>query len=367
MLTHRKNWCRVCGTCLTCPRTRQSQFQRGTCKCEERQASHVPPKRVKSESLLSFRYRHLSAEDIDILEEIRPRFQFPTLPIERALVRANICSTCQQRLRRARLARCRQARPAGPKDSTQAPAESSAASDSDKSVGALLSSTFCAADDAPQNNTPSYSRFGGIGASADAAFQAHRSELRSTFTTSAYQPSAMQLIEKRGGAEQRIAADKAQIDSTAMSAADNTQGSLDWKLRSAAFGGAEMEAAAAPRFQHQCQQQCHFPVVQPLRPHPEPQPREQAGTAPSAFERSDLYEASVEELDATHVDLEESGQMVGDWHRLLPVPNSGSASGYEGMLYDHNASLSTPLFAQRYAQRTLLRAIAPTHAAAVNP
>ncbi|KAI9501609.1 hypothetical protein BX070DRAFT_254146 [Coemansia spiralis] len=51
---------------------------------------------------------HLSAEDIDILEELRPRFKFPTPPIERSLVRANICSTCQQRLRRARLGRQQQ-------------------------------------------------------------------------------------------------------------------------------------------------------------------------------------------------------------------------------------------------------------------
>ncbi|PIA17371.1 hypothetical protein COEREDRAFT_7716 [Coemansia reversa NRRL 1564] len=53
--------------------------------------------------LFSFRYRHLSAEDIDILCELRPKFLFDTPPIERDLVRANICSTCQQRLRRARL------------------------------------------------------------------------------------------------------------------------------------------------------------------------------------------------------------------------------------------------------------------------
>ncbi|KAJ1732386.1 hypothetical protein LPJ61_002069 [Coemansia biformis] len=42
--------------------------------------------------LFSFRYRHLSAEDIDILAELRPRFNFITPPIERSLVRANICT-----------------------------------------------------------------------------------------------------------------------------------------------------------------------------------------------------------------------------------------------------------------------------------
>ncbi|KAJ1944321.1 hypothetical protein GGF37_002246 [Kickxella alabastrina] len=107
MLTHRKNWCRVCGSCLTCPRTNRSQFQQGGCHCEERQVNHVSPKKAKGEQLFSFRYRHLSAEDLDILNELRPRFKFPTPPIERNLVRANICSTCQQRLRRARISRRR--------------------------------------------------------------------------------------------------------------------------------------------------------------------------------------------------------------------------------------------------------------------
>ncbi|KAJ2721963.1 hypothetical protein GGI07_003613 [Coemansia sp. Benny D115] len=73
--------------------------------CVEKQVNHVSPKKVKGEQLFSFRYRHLSAEDVDILRELRPRFKFPTPPIERNLVRANICSTCQQRLRRARIAR----------------------------------------------------------------------------------------------------------------------------------------------------------------------------------------------------------------------------------------------------------------------
>ncbi|KAJ2112181.1 hypothetical protein IW146_004805 [Coemansia sp. RSA 922] len=105
MLVHNKNWCRICGLCLTCPRTRKSLFQHGSCHCEERQANHVPPKKVKGELLFSFRYRHLSDEDIAILRCLQLRFKLPTRPVESFLVRANICSTCQQRLRRARLAR----------------------------------------------------------------------------------------------------------------------------------------------------------------------------------------------------------------------------------------------------------------------
>ncbi|KAJ2781668.1 hypothetical protein H4R18_002721 [Coemansia javaensis] len=85
MLTHRKNWCRVCGTCLTCPRTQRAVFQKGTCHCVKRQANHVHPTKVKGEMLFSFRYRHLSAEDVDILSELRPRFNFVTPPIERSL------------------------------------------------------------------------------------------------------------------------------------------------------------------------------------------------------------------------------------------------------------------------------------------
>lgn len=106
MSIHRMNWCRLCGICLTCPRTQKSQFQQGTCHCVERQANHVPPKRVKGEQLFSFRYRHLNLEDIEILIGIQQRFNLPTPPIERNLARANICSTCQQRLRRARMALC---------------------------------------------------------------------------------------------------------------------------------------------------------------------------------------------------------------------------------------------------------------------
>ncbi|KAJ2711907.1 hypothetical protein H4R19_003023, partial [Coemansia spiralis] len=71
------------------------------------QADHVHPTKVKGENLFSFRYRHFSADDIDILTELRSKFHFAMPPIERNLVRANICSTCQQRLRRARQSRLR--------------------------------------------------------------------------------------------------------------------------------------------------------------------------------------------------------------------------------------------------------------------
>ncbi|KAJ1957408.1 hypothetical protein EC988_000847, partial [Linderina pennispora] len=71
----------------------------------ERSINHVSPQKVKGEQLLSFRYRQISADDIDIFNDIWPRFRFVTPPLERNLLRANICSTCQQRLRRARLAR----------------------------------------------------------------------------------------------------------------------------------------------------------------------------------------------------------------------------------------------------------------------
>ncbi|KAJ2024927.1 hypothetical protein IWW57_003559, partial [Coemansia sp. S610] len=60
---------------------------------------------VKGELLFSFRYRHLSDEDVEILQALQLRFKLPTRPVESYLARANICSTCQQRLRRARLAR----------------------------------------------------------------------------------------------------------------------------------------------------------------------------------------------------------------------------------------------------------------------
>ncbi|ORX63690.1 hypothetical protein DL89DRAFT_307007 [Linderina pennispora] len=105
MLTHRKNWCRICANCLTCPRANRSRFHQGRCHCEERSINHVSPQKVKGEQLLSFRYRQISADDIDIFNDIWPRFRFVTPPLERNLLRANICSTCQQRLRRARLAR----------------------------------------------------------------------------------------------------------------------------------------------------------------------------------------------------------------------------------------------------------------------
>ncbi|KAI9479827.1 hypothetical protein BX667DRAFT_505518 [Coemansia mojavensis] len=130
MLTHRKNWCRVCGICLTCPRTSKSVFQQGDCHCTEKQANHVNPSKVKGEMLFSFRYRHLSAEDIDILEELRPHFKFITPPIERNLVRANICSTCQQRLRRARISR-RRKHPTSAQLNIASPAKNSNASSSE--------------------------------------------------------------------------------------------------------------------------------------------------------------------------------------------------------------------------------------------
>ncbi|KAJ1676889.1 hypothetical protein EV182_007306, partial [Spiromyces aspiralis] len=99
---HRKNWCRLCRICLTCTNNRRRTFSEGGCTCPEQDLGHVSSSTAKKEGRINFRFRRLIPRECAILEKIRQRFKLDSSPVPRDLARANLCPTCQQRLRRAK-------------------------------------------------------------------------------------------------------------------------------------------------------------------------------------------------------------------------------------------------------------------------
>ncbi|KAJ1911051.1 hypothetical protein H4219_006060 [Mycoemilia scoparia] len=103
MVVHKKNWCRLCQLCLSCTGEKRRVFGKNGCNCAEFDLEHISPKIVKEERRLSFRFRQLTAIECEVLESIRQKLKLPTAPIHANLERANLCPTCQQRLRRAKM------------------------------------------------------------------------------------------------------------------------------------------------------------------------------------------------------------------------------------------------------------------------
>ncbi|KAI8324970.1 hypothetical protein GQ54DRAFT_295794 [Martensiomyces pterosporus] len=97
---HSLNWCRLCRTCLTCPRNPRRVFSQDGCACEERLMRHHF-KDVQGNGTTDFRFRHLTREENRGLVNLLNQMDSTAPDIEPNLVRANLCGTCQQRLRRA--------------------------------------------------------------------------------------------------------------------------------------------------------------------------------------------------------------------------------------------------------------------------
>ncbi|PVU99769.1 hypothetical protein BB560_005445 [Smittium megazygosporum] len=103
---HRKNWCLLCKLCLTCPRNLRNHFHENTCKCPEvnlKSYTPFPDKSNANEPRLSYRLRRFTAKTRAILNTILYVFCLKGNPIPDSIVRGNLCSTCQQRLRRAQI------------------------------------------------------------------------------------------------------------------------------------------------------------------------------------------------------------------------------------------------------------------------
>ncbi|KAJ2234891.1 hypothetical protein IWW45_003054, partial [Coemansia sp. RSA 485] len=99
-IEHSLNWCRLCRTCLTCKRFPRNLFRAGSCKCVERHITHRA-KDVKKHWTTDFRFRHLKRGEVLGLIYLSQQIEGFSHPIEPELTRANLCGTCQQRLRRA--------------------------------------------------------------------------------------------------------------------------------------------------------------------------------------------------------------------------------------------------------------------------
>ncbi|KAJ2681816.1 hypothetical protein H4R19_007256, partial [Coemansia spiralis] len=97
---HNLNWCRLCRVCLTCRRNPRTLFQVGSCRCIERVLRHSAKDVARSWST-DFRFRRVSPEEVQGLQNLHMQIETGTPPIEPTLARANLCGTCQQRLRRA--------------------------------------------------------------------------------------------------------------------------------------------------------------------------------------------------------------------------------------------------------------------------
>lgn len=97
---HKLNWCRSCKACLSCPRTRRNLFGYGSCRCQQREISHNL-KDVKSNHTIDYRYRRLKEGEVICLQLMCEDERYKVPEIENNLVKANICCTCQQRLRNA--------------------------------------------------------------------------------------------------------------------------------------------------------------------------------------------------------------------------------------------------------------------------
>ncbi|KAI9479826.1 hypothetical protein BX667DRAFT_505517 [Coemansia mojavensis] len=99
-IEHTLNWCRLCRVCLTCKRTPRVLFQSTLCTCEERSIRHSA-REVRANGTADFRFRRLNNEERTGLTHLLSEMHTGVSPIEPNLARANLCGTCQQRLRRA--------------------------------------------------------------------------------------------------------------------------------------------------------------------------------------------------------------------------------------------------------------------------
>ncbi|ORX63689.1 hypothetical protein DL89DRAFT_273126 [Linderina pennispora] len=99
------NWCRLCRVCLTCQgigRTVRQAFNTKSCECPVRVVvSCKGKKNDKGPKTVDFRFKTLSAQDIKALQCLLRQMRSNVPPIESNLHRANLCGTCQQRIRRA--------------------------------------------------------------------------------------------------------------------------------------------------------------------------------------------------------------------------------------------------------------------------
>ncbi|OMJ15485.1 hypothetical protein AYI70_g7241 [Smittium culicis] len=108
---HRKNWCLVCRLCLTCPRKLRNRFGEGSCRCEQIEMNLAAASAkhdhndgnydLRNEPTLSYRLRRFTPMIRKLLNEIIYIFYLKGSPIPNTVMRGNLCSTCQQRLRRA--------------------------------------------------------------------------------------------------------------------------------------------------------------------------------------------------------------------------------------------------------------------------
>ncbi|KAJ1894542.1 hypothetical protein LPJ66_005130 [Kickxella alabastrina] len=99
-IEHTLNWCRFCKTCLTCKRQPRRVFQKGDCRCPERTLNHKA-RDVRKAGSTDFRFRRLNSAENQGLVNLQQQMEEVSAPIEPNLIRANLCGTCQQRLRRA--------------------------------------------------------------------------------------------------------------------------------------------------------------------------------------------------------------------------------------------------------------------------
>ncbi|KAI7830945.1 hypothetical protein BX661DRAFT_180357 [Kickxella alabastrina] len=87
-------------TCLTCKRQPRRVFQKGDCRCPERTLNHKA-RDVRKAGSTDFRFRRLNSAENQGLVNLQQQMEEVSAPIEPNLIRANLCGTCQQRLRRA--------------------------------------------------------------------------------------------------------------------------------------------------------------------------------------------------------------------------------------------------------------------------
>ncbi|KAJ1993082.1 hypothetical protein GGI25_004002 [Coemansia spiralis] len=99
-IEHSLNWCRLCMICLTCRRSPKRVFHRNGCSCDQRSISHNA-REVQRNGTTDFRFRRLATDENQGLTNLLAQMPSNAPPVEPNLVRANLCGTCQQRLRRA--------------------------------------------------------------------------------------------------------------------------------------------------------------------------------------------------------------------------------------------------------------------------
>ncbi|KAJ1935379.1 hypothetical protein FBU59_005403, partial [Linderina macrospora] len=105
MIDFEFNWCRLCCVCLTCQgvgRTVRNRFHTKGCNCEERVVVSSKGRRADNgPKTVDFRFKTLSARDVEALQCLLRQMRSSVPLIENNLHRANLCGTCQQRIRRA--------------------------------------------------------------------------------------------------------------------------------------------------------------------------------------------------------------------------------------------------------------------------